>query len=73
MSEEYSVGYDDGYQDGWNAAQDEKPVAWVGLTEDEVAVLMMEAWGCASIAPQSAPKFARAIEAKLRERNGGKA
>jgi hypothetical protein len=44
---------------------------WQGLTDEEVAVLMMEAWGCASIAPRNAPNFARAIEAKLREKNGG--
>ena len=42
---------------------------WVGLTDDEVAVMMMEAWGCSSIAPRHAPAFARAIEAKLREKN----
>lgn len=42
---------------------------WVGLTDEEVAVMMMESWGCASIAPRHAPAFARAIEAKLREKN----
>lgn len=33
------------------------------LTEDEIAELMMQTWGCASIAPRHAPAFARAIEA----------
>jgi hypothetical protein len=32
-TEEYSVGYDSGYEDGWNAAieqaQKQEPVAWV--------------------------------------------
>lgn len=42
---------------------------WVGLTDEEVAVMMMESWGCASIAPRHAPAFARAIETKLREKN----
>ena len=44
---------------------------WVGLTDEEIAELMMQTWGCASIAPRHAPAFARAIEAKLREKNSG--
>lgn len=62
-----------------NAGEDRVPLytaaqrQWAGLTDEEVAVLMMEAWGCASIAPRNAPNFARAIEAKLREKNGGAA
>lgn len=52
-------------EDGCSAAS--KP--FVGLTDEEVAVMMMESWGCASIAPRHAPAFARAIEAKLREKN----
>ena len=54
------------------AALDTSPPAskpWVSLTDDEVAVMMMEAWGCASIAPRHAPAFAQAIKAKLREKN----
>ena len=42
---------------------------WIGLSEDEIAVLMMESWGCASIAPRNAPNFARAIKNKLKEKN----
>lgn len=62
------IGY--GFSHPVYSAQPAAQRQWVGLSEDEVAVLMMEAWGCASIAPQSAPKFARAIEAKLRAKNG---
>jgi len=32
------------------------------LTDDQIAKLMMQTWGCASIAPRHAPEFARAIE-----------
>jgi len=42
---------------------------WVGLTDDETSLLAMETWGCVNIAPQSAFKFARAVEAKLKEKN----
>ncbi len=53
--------YDRGFSNGWdrgNAAAQRQP-----LTDEEIAVLMRETWGSASIAPQSAPAFARAIEA----------
>jgi hypothetical protein len=39
-------------------AQPSKP-----LTEEKIAEMMMQTWGCASIAPRHAPAFARAIEA----------
>ena len=59
-TEEYSVGYDAGYQDGWNAASG--PAAqWVGLTDEEVRDLRRR--------NQQHDVFARAIEAKLREKN----
>lgn len=32
------------------------------LTDEEIATLMADIWGSASISPQSAPAFARAIE-----------
>ena len=35
----------------------------VPLTDDQLAEMMRETWGCASIAPRHAMKFARAIEA----------
>ncbi len=112
-TEEYSIGYEEGYQDGWNAALEPtkkpKPVAWVqnltsaqphavtdlkycsvlqhergehlkyiplytapprkewvGLTDDEIWLKTRDinrdekGWGI---------KFARAIEAKLKEKN----
>jgi hypothetical protein len=40
------------------------------LSDDEIAELMMKAWGCASIAPRHAPAFARAIEAVVLQKNG---
>ena len=56
-TEEYQIGYEAGYQDGWNEAQ--KP--FVGLTDEEVdfiankhATLQGAIW---------------AIEAKLKEKN----
>jgi len=43
-TEEYSIGYDAGYQDGWNAAMDEnpkqeqgEPVAWIVHWNDDGA------------------------------------
>lgn len=38
-----------------------KPAKLVRLTDDEIAVLKMKAWGCASIAPRSADNFANAV------------
>ena len=35
----------------------------VPLTDEQLAEMMRETWGCASIAPRHAMKFARAIEA----------
>jgi hypothetical protein len=32
------------------------------LTDEDIAKLMADTWGSASIAPQAAPEFARAIE-----------
>ena len=55
-TEEYQVGYEAGYQDGWNAAQ--KP--FVGLTNQELVDLTSIYSG--------APLYC-AIEAMLREKN----
>jgi hypothetical protein len=38
------------------------PMGRKPLTDDEIDGLMADTWGSASIAPQSAPAFARAIE-----------
>lgn len=35
----------------------------VPLTDDQLAEMMRETWGCVSIAPRHAMKFARAVEA----------
>jgi hypothetical protein len=43
-----------------------QPAAWVGLTDEEVMQTMHEEW-------LAMFDFARLIEAKLREKNGGKA
>jgi hypothetical protein len=57
-TEEYQVGYEAGYQDGWNAAQ--KP--FVGLTVDELITLEQK--------HRRHEDLSRAIEAKLKEKNG---
>lgn len=36
------------------------------LSDDRIAEMMRDTWGCASIAPRHAEAFARAIEAKAR-------
>ena len=99
MSEEYSVGYEEGYQAGWNAAIDayttpqpvsQEPFGWysdkggfnecgegiplytapqpvneVELTDDEV----WKIYGITGLGNGMALRFARAIEAKLKEKN----
>jgi hypothetical protein len=75
MNEEYSVGYSEGYQAGWNEAMDATPPnvamppaaprqsarsTWVGLTNQELVDLT-------SI--YSGDPLYRAIEAKLKEKN----
>ena len=42
---------------------------WQGLTDEERGITAAETWGSVLIAPQSYQAFARAIEAKLREKN----
>ena len=64
-TEEYQIGYEAGYQDGWNEAQ--KP--FVGLTEDEILLISAE---CAASHQHMDIHFARAIEAKLRSKNESK-
>lgn len=41
----------------------------VPLTDEQLAEMMRETWGCASIAPRHAMKFARAIEAEVRKQD----
>ena len=54
-TEQYSIGYDEGYQDGWNAAMEAKP-ARKPLTNEEMEKIAAEYW----LYPR---KFVRAIEA----------
>ena len=39
-----------------------QPVAREPLTDEQLAEMMRDTWGCASIAPRHAPEFARAVE-----------
>ena len=61
-TEQYSIGYEAGYQDGWNEAQ--KP--FVGLTDEEICAEAMkkDQQGLGFI------KGAEWAEAKLKEKNG---
>lgn len=42
---------------------------WRGLTDEERGITAAEIWGSVLIAPQSYQAFARAIEARLKEKN----
>ena len=55
MSEEYSIGFQEGYQSGWNSALEAAPPQRQPLTDDEIVNLRNEHrhWYA----------FARAIEA----------
>lgn len=44
----------------WGSPQ---PVARVPLSDAQIAEMMRDTWGCASIAPRHALEFARTIEA----------
>jgi len=71
MSEEYSVGYSEGYQAGWNAAMDAIPPAAqpaVPITESEIEKMWFQQADFPT-AGQRIVGFARAIEAKLKEKN----
>lgn len=39
------------------------------LSDEQIAEMMRETWGCASIAPRHAMGFARAIEAEVRKQD----
>jgi len=38
-TEQYSIGYDEGYQAGWNAAMDAKPAQRKPLTYEEIEAI----------------------------------
>ena len=50
----------------WGTPQ---PVAREPLTDAQIAEMMRDTWGCASIAPRHAETFARAIEAEVRKQD----
>ena len=50
----------------WGTPQ---PVARESLTDAQIAEMMRDTWGCASIAPRHAMGFARAIEAEVRKQD----
>jgi hypothetical protein len=60
-TEQYSIGYEAGYQDGWNEAQ--KP--FVGLTDEEKKSF----WTADQMTQEEWDELFNAIEAKLKERN----
>ena len=50
----------------WGTPQ---PVVREPLTDAQIAEMMRDTWGCASIAPRHAMGFARAIEAEVRKQD----
>ena len=66
-TEQYQIGYEEGYQAGWNAAMDAKPAS-KPLTDEQIEQCMKQAY--ATVQGRNLEHaFARAIEAKLREKN----
>jgi uncharacterized protein YukE len=49
----------------------EQPAAWVGLTADEMLEALISVDSATKRLPIGFTRFAQAIEAKLREKNGG--
>jgi len=62
-TEEYQIGYEVGYQDGWNEAQ--KP--FVGLTDEDKDFIVKRA----SVYDWHDYEVIEATEAKLKEKNNG--
>ena len=63
-TEEYSIGYEQGKQDGFNEAMEQQRT-WVGLTDREKSNLWLESRA-------AIPRFhtyATLVEAKLKEKN----
>ena len=64
-------------EDGLNGLIDEvlakwgtpQPVVREPLTDAQIAEMMRDTWGCASIAPRHAMGFARAIEAEVHKQD----
>ena len=41
----------------------------MALSDDRIAEMMRDTWGCSSIAPRHAAPFARAVEAEVRKQD----
>ena len=69
MSEEYSVGYEEGYQAGWNAAIDADTAPpqreWVEPSDEQIAKVRDDVW-CVE---NSLRDFARAVLKLAKELN----
>ena len=59
-TEQYSIGYEEGFQNGWNAAVDSLPAQRKPLTDEEILSIARDHYN-----PHQRPEisFARAIEA----------
>lgn len=64
MTEQYSIGYSEGYQDGWNRSieEAESKKQWVGLTPTEIELIACFPWGETS-------NWVKAIESALKTKN----
>ena len=61
--EKYQQDYDDGiYSTRIPLYTAPQPVVRESLTDEQIAEMMRDTWGCASIAPRHALEFARAVE-----------
>ena len=58
-TEQYSIGYEEGHQAGWNAAMESLPAQRKPLTDEEI----IKCWGQVSGTRYGYVAFARAIEA----------
>jgi flagellar biosynthesis/type III secretory pathway protein FliH len=67
-TEEYSIGYEQGKQDGFNEAMTQQRT-WVGLTKDQMLEILKEIDYETQRLPVGFRMFANAIEARLKELN----
>ena len=61
-------GYEPSAIEVWNR-RTPQPVVREPLTDEQLAEMMRDTWGCASIAPRHAMGFARAIEAEVHKQD----
>jgi hypothetical protein len=64
-TEEYQIGYEAGYQDGWNEAQ--KP--FVGLTDEEIWDVYIKAPLALDCSTDELYALFRIVEASIKEKN----